>query len=279
MHVKYLMITIAAATVTACGGGGDSGSLSSLVSQPTTPTPAPTPTPTPTPSQVPQSAAEGIWIGTTNTNRTVNGVVLNDGSYYLFYSPAGQPGQIGGVIQGSGTAKGGSYASGDGRDFNLAANTLTALSLSSSYQEQKTLAGMVTYVAAGGPTETLTTVYSSMYEAKPALSALAGQYSVQIGVLGTVGTATLAVGSDGSLVGSSASISTSTSNSCGISGTLAPRDRGNAYDATIVFDANCAYPTQTTKGAAYFDASSKRLYVVTVNNERTRAAAIVGTRP
>lgn len=108
---------------------------------------------------------------------------------------------------------------------------------------------------------------------------LAGQYSVQIGVLGTVGTATLAVGSDGSLVGSSASISTSTSNSCGISGTLAPRDRGNAYDATIVFDANCAYPTQTTKGAAYFDASSKRLYVVTVNNERTRAAAIVGTRP
>jgi hypothetical protein len=39
--------------------------------------------------------------GGTNTNRTITGVVLNDGTYYFLYSVPANPNLIAGVVQGN----------------------------------------------------------------------------------------------------------------------------------------------------------------------------------
>src|SRR6185312_12270436 len=43
-------------------------------------------------SSMPQStatSAEGLWTGSTSTGRTVGGLVLDDGSYWVFYTTIG----------------------------------------------------------------------------------------------------------------------------------------------------------------------------------------------
>ena len=56
----------------ACGGGYSESDVSSL-SQPTA------------------TSAEGRWMGATAIGRTVAGLVLDDGSYWLFYTAKDQP--------------------------------------------------------------------------------------------------------------------------------------------------------------------------------------------
>ncbi len=43
-----------------------------------------------TPASTPSNTAEGLWSGTTGTNRTLTTAVLDDGTYYFFYSVVGQ---------------------------------------------------------------------------------------------------------------------------------------------------------------------------------------------
>jgi hypothetical protein len=47
-----------------------------------------------TPVLTSANTAEGLWFGTTNTNRTLTAAVLDDGTYYFFYSVAANPNQI-----------------------------------------------------------------------------------------------------------------------------------------------------------------------------------------
>ena len=65
------------------------------------------------------STAEGLWAGTTNTNRTLTAAVLDDGTYYFFYSFAVNPNQIAGVIQGTGTSNNGNFTSPNTKDFGI----------------------------------------------------------------------------------------------------------------------------------------------------------------
>lgn len=61
MHKHLFCVLGIALAMTAGGCGGESDS-----------TPAPT-----------VSSAEGLWSGSTTTNRTIAGVVLDDGTYYF----------------------------------------------------------------------------------------------------------------------------------------------------------------------------------------------------
>jgi hypothetical protein len=56
----------------ACGGGYGESNVSSL-------------------PQSTATSAEGFWRGTTPTHRTVGGLVLDDGSYWVFYTARGDP--------------------------------------------------------------------------------------------------------------------------------------------------------------------------------------------
>src|SRR5437867_2704321 len=66
-----------------------------------------------------ENTAEGLWVWTINTNRTVTAAVLDDGPYYFFYSAVANPNQIAGVIQGTGTSNNGSFTSSDTKDFGI----------------------------------------------------------------------------------------------------------------------------------------------------------------
>ena len=73
-------------------------------------------------SPLPQStatSAEGRWTGTTRTGRTVTGLVLEDGSYWLFYTARDNPHILAGLVHGTGTSHSGSFGSSTTRDFNL----------------------------------------------------------------------------------------------------------------------------------------------------------------
>jgi len=59
--------------------------------------------------QLTATSAEGRWTGTTSTGRAVARLILEDGSYWLFYSAIDNPHILAGLVQGTGTSHGGSF--------------------------------------------------------------------------------------------------------------------------------------------------------------------------
>jgi hypothetical protein len=102
----------------ACGGGYGDRDFSSL--------PQPTAT-----------SAEGRWTGATPKGRTVAGLVLDDGSYWLFYTARGNPNILAGLVQGTGTSHSGSFGSSNTRDFNLEGAGIHAATMNGSYVPNK----------------------------------------------------------------------------------------------------------------------------------------------
>jgi len=88
-------------SVTCGGGGGYSERHPSSLPQPTAP------------------SAEGLWTGTTPTHRTIRGLVLDDGSYWVFYTAISNPNVLAGLLLGTGTSYSSSFGSSNTRDFNL----------------------------------------------------------------------------------------------------------------------------------------------------------------
>src|SRR5665647_2276154 len=97
--------------LTACGGGGGSGGTAT----------------------VPVADAQGLWNGSTSTSRSVTGIVLDDGSYWLLYSIPNVSSLIAGFVQGAGTSLNGSFSSSDAIDFNLSGQGVNNATVSASY--------------------------------------------------------------------------------------------------------------------------------------------------
>lgn len=151
-----------------------------------------------TPVVPPANTAEGLWSGTTNTNRTLTTAVLDDGTYYFFYSGPGNPNQIGGVIQGTGTSNSGSFTSSNTKDFGIGVTVLDA-TLAANYAARQFLNGSITYFGTG--TVTFTSSYNSAYDTMPTVASLAGTYAGQAGSSGGTQTANVTVTADGRLRG------------------------------------------------------------------------------
>ena len=114
-------------------------------------------------------------IGSTNTNRTVGGVVLDDGTYWVIYSQEGNSNVIAGALQGRFSTNGNTVSSSNGRDFNFEGLGVNDFTASGSVAERQSLDATVTYD--GGTQVTVSAEYSSDYELTPSLSTIAGSYS------------------------------------------------------------------------------------------------------
>ena len=230
------------------GGGGDSGS-------PATPPPPPT------------STAEGFWRGTASSGFSLLGAVLENGEYWMMYYANGV---LYGVVQGSGTASNGSFASTNGLDFYLG-GTVTPVAVSASYQSRASLQGVVTPQAGGSPV-TFTAAYDASYETPATFSAVSGVWR---GRLLSGETYTINVGSSGSFTGAGSS-------GCTFSGTVAPRSSGKAvYNVSITFNGGiCALGTQTITGIAVVGGSgtSAVLYAGALNATRSAGFVLISTR-
>lgn len=255
MKKIFAAAIVSGLTLSGCGGGSGGSTQAST-----------------TPTQPVITPPDGLYVGTSNAGRTVTGLVLDDGSYYFIYSAPNNPSLIGGAIQGTGTASGGTFTSRNGVDLNLEGNNALATTISASYVAGASLNGTVTYPSQNF-SSTFTTTYSKNYEAAPSLAAIAGTYTGLGASTATSEQTSLTVSSSGAITGSSVS-------SCSLSGSVSPRSKGNAYNASIAFGGPpCLISGGTFTGIAYFDSASKRLYGVVLNSGRTNGFVFNGTKP
>jgi len=215
------------------------------------------------------NTAEGLWAGTINTNRTLTVAVLDNGTYYFFYSAAANPNQIAGVIQGTGTSNNGSFTSPNTKDFGIGVAVQDA-TISADYASRQFLNGSIAYSAAG--TVTFTSSYNTAYDTAPTVASLAGVYIGQAGSSGGVQTANITAAADGTFTGTE-------QGGCTLTGTVTARARGNVFDQSITFGgAPCFFAGSTFRGIVYFDIPTRRLYAAAPNNARTDAAIFFGTK-
>jgi len=82
----------------------------------------------------------------TNTNRTLTAAILDDGTYYAFYSVVATPAQIDGVVHGTGTSNDGNFTSSNTKDFEVGVGVAVRdATLSANYATRQSLNGSITY--------------------------------------------------------------------------------------------------------------------------------------
>lgn len=214
---------------------------------------------------------DGLFVGMTSTGRTATGLVLDDGSYYFIYSAQNNPAIIAGAAVGSGTALDGSFSSSNTRDINLEGLGLLSASVSAKYTAKKSFSSTINYPSLN-QTITATGTYDANYELTPSLAIITGSYTGRAGAPSGTESASLTISSAGTIAGIGSS-------GCGFSGTVAPRAKGNVYNAAITFGGSpCLRPNATLTGAAYFDAATKRLYAVGLTVARDDGVIFAGSK-
>lgn len=238
--------------LSACSGGSD------------------TPTPSPTPS--PLASAEGLWIGTTGTNRTVTGVVLDDGTYWaLYYSLNGPSSRILGFIQGDSDSQNGIFASSNAHDFNPDRNGILTAEIAGTYTTKQGLNGTIVYQNNVQANDTFTTTYNSEYESTPNIGTIAGIYTGPVALSETM---TVTVSSAGEISGSSSTGCTITT------GSVVPRGHGNVFNVTITFGPQdtCSNKNGTVNGVGFIHAGKLYSAAWNVASDRTNGVIFIGTK-
>lgn len=232
----------------ACGGGYHESDVSSL-SHPTA------------------TSAEGRWTGTTHTGLAVAGLVLDDGSYWLFYTARDNPLVLAGLVQGTGTSHSGSFGSSNTRDFNVEGAGIRAATMRGTYVPNKRFDGTIAYVT--GDTESFTSTSDADSESVPNLTQLAGTYA---GLRADNSTVTVTVESAGTLSGHS-------TEGCTFTGSFAPRARGNVFNAAVTFGGGaCSNGIDTVNGVAFYDATTTWLYSAALDHAKTGGFLFLGTK-
>lgn len=258
----FLAVAVAVAALAACGGGSGGGTSSSDGSGAAGGGD----------SGVSAQKADGLWVGSSSANRAVNLLVLDNGTYWAIYSAVGKPSVIGGVVQGSYTVSANSFASSDGRDYNLEGDgVLSISSIVGSYQPRSSFNSQLNY-ASGAGSVTLNANYGALYDTPATLSAVTGRFTGTAVSPAGPESVTLTVGASGAISGTSGL-------GCSFSGAVAPRSGVGAFDVSIRYNGGeCLAGTSTQSGAAYFDAANNRLYVAGLNTSRNSGFVFVGTK-
>lgn len=213
------------------------------------------------------NSAEGRWTGVTHTGRAVAGLVLEDGSYWLFYTATDNPTLLAGLVQGTGTSHSGSFGSSNTRDFNVEGADIRAATMRGSYIPNKSFHGTIAYVTGG--TESLTGTYDADSELTPNLTLSAGTYA---GLGADDHTITVNVDLAGTLSGHS-------TDGCTIAGTLSPRGKGNVFHTSVTFGGDaCRHGTETVTGVALYNAATRQLYSAALNHARTTSFLFLGMK-
>lgn len=246
-HVFSLLLLV---SLSACSGGSD--------------------TPTPSHATLPASPAEGLWTGATGSNRTVTGVVLNDGVYWFLYSVVSDPSIIVGVVRGDSSSQNGVLTSSNATDFSVERIQLTlGARIDGTIQAKQSLNGTIVYQNNAQANDTFTTTYNSDYELVPDINAVVGTY---IGPVALNENVSVTVSPTGDIVGHSINAL------CTFSGLFKPRAHGNVFDVTITFNGQqgCSNGTGTVKGVAFFHAG--KLYSAALNDDKTNGVVFIGTK-
>jgi hypothetical protein len=236
------------------------------------PNPAPTVTPTPIITPVPMvlNAAEGLWSGRSDKGHFLRGLVLDDGRYWIMYSPANSSAfkYVDGVIFGAGNGSNDSFTSVSAKDINFSGLGVNIGTISANYQSGKAFNGSINY--SFGTNVSFSSSYDVSYEKTADLAALAGIYPSS--VVWTGEAATLTIDSKGQFTGVG-------SKGCQLSGNLKVASKGNVFDLSVSYAGNsCPYANTTAAGIAYFDAASKQLFAAAFNATQSHGLVFVMVR-
>ncbi|TNF63324.1 MAG: hypothetical protein EP306_01445 [Burkholderiales bacterium] len=259
--IRWTVLAIAAAALGACGGGGDSAD-DAVVPAPDTATPDPAPVPAP--------SATGVWTGSTDTLRSLTGVVLGDGTYYLVYSPAGTSAGLAGFIQGTGAMSGSMFTSANATDFSLEGAGSASATLSATVDpQQQAFNGTIGY--ASGPVVFETTPDPASGTAA-SLALVEGTYSGSVVISAGAEDAEVTVSSTGSLEGTGSS-------GCIVTGNVTPRTDVPAYTFSLTFGpAPCFFAGQTFEGIAALRPDGM-LQAAATDAARSQGIVFHGSRP
>jgi len=215
-------------------------------------------------------SAEGLYIGVTNTNRTVHGIIMDDGTYYVIYSARNNPNLIAGVVQGSSTSSGGVFLSNNAKDFSIEGLGVHSATISGTYSTKQSLSGTVLYNDASAVD--FSGIYDNNYEITPSVATIAGTYSGTVAFSLGIEDATVSVSTSGAISG----VGTS---GCTMSGSIKPSTSGNVYNVSVIFGAApCYFVNQTMEGIGYYDAETKQLLTAAPNHNRTEGIMFVGVK-
>lgn len=257
--VSFVSVLLTSLILTACGGGGGGSGGNSAATTASSTVPV---------AQFGSPA--GLYFGTTSTNRTVAGLVQEDGSFYVAYSLPNDASVIGGAVQGSGTISEGTFRSSNAIDISLQGGRLIPAQVEASYVEKSTFKGNIAYLQPG-ETVTFSSLYRADYERAPSLDTIAGRYIGESGGSSSSEATTLTITPSGALSGKGSS-------GCAFTGIVKPASQGNAYNATMTFGgAPCLLANATIDSTAYFDTTTKRLYAIALNPERTAGFVFAGS--
>ena len=222
------------------------------------------------PSVNPQyGSPDGLYLGTSNTSRSITSLVLENGEIYTAYSIPNQPSTIGGVVQGTVETSVGNIFSKNTIDFNFEGLGVRAVQLSAKYTERASIVGNLTYPL-NAQTITFSSLYRSDYEDKPAIEKIAGNYSgISTSFFGRE-TVAFSILPSGAINGVS-------NLGCIFSGTVNPLPKGNAYSTTVKFSGSpCGIPDAIVTGKAFLDTANKQLIAISVTNDRSHAFVFSG---
>lgn len=212
-------------------------------------------------------------MGASSNGRTITGVVLDTGTYWVLYSQINNSSVIAGAVEGTSVSQTGIFNSSDARDFNLEGQGINDATVSASYISRQYLNGTVSYQGSN-QSIVFTTQYSVDYETVPSLTTIAGSYSGTGAVLSGVEAADLTISPTGVISGRGLS------SNCQFTGTATTHPRGNVYDVSVTFGGGtCSNGTSTVTGIGYYDAPSRRLYGTALNRTRSDGFIFVGTKP
>ncbi len=250
--LSKLSVAILAATLSACGGGGSTPA-------------APTITTT----------AEGVYTGTVSNGDSFDGVILEDGTYYVLAGPRTVAGlTVTGLTQGNGTSNNGNFTSTNLVTYPAIGAPILG-SLAGTYGTN-TINGTTSVGGIVANTFTGTTPLNSTYV-----------YNMPTNLANITGAWTLADMQGGSIamtITPTGSFTATALTGCIIQGTLTPRASGkNVFDLAGVFGiAPCASPGLAFSGIAvdYLLANGiqRQLVLAGVNAPRTGGTSLFGVR-
>jgi len=218
--------------------------------------------------------AEGLWKGTSSDVRTLTGVILDSGSYWIIYSEINGD-SLAGLLSGSSDSAGGEFSSADARDQSYEGLGINTGTVAGNYAEGKSLDGTVTL--GNLPPTTFNLDYDNHYDQAPSVAAIAGTYvgDALTDPWGGRTRGTITIGADGSLAYSDergctalspSSISQSTNGHYFEVSLLLPTSSGRCYRIEDVI----------IGGVAVYDGAT--LVIVGSDESSSRRFAFAGTR-
>lgn len=262
--LKCIILLVCMATIltaTGCGGGGGSTStLATPVTPSPTPEPAPTPDPTPTPIPVAQPVIKGFWTGSQGTNG-VSAIILANGDAWVVFLEAGSATSFARLHV---TTSSSSFSS-NGTRYLLQSGTTEAAAASGSFTEKTTLVGSM--VTPNGSTS-LSLAYDVRYATTAtiadAVGTWKGSYRNNSSVL------TMTVGSTGTLSGSSTT-------GCTYGGNLQPRSADPAV-LDLSFTETCQGSSTAMTGIATVNAAKTGISFAVTTPDTSKGALFAGVK-